>query len=83
MESYTAVVLEPYKLPGKKDARGIPMVEPELLKKAVTQLDADGFQCHFHAIGDGAGRAGARCDRRRAHGEWRPRTPPPHLAHPS
>ena len=54
MESYTAVVLEPYKLPGKKDARGIPMVDPELLKKAVTQLDADGFQVHFHAIGDGA-----------------------------
>jgi predicted amidohydrolase YtcJ len=54
MESYTAVVLEPYKLPGKKDVRGIPMVEPELLKKAVTQLDADGFQVHFHAIGDGA-----------------------------
>jgi len=54
MESYTAVVLEPYKLPGKKDVRGIPMVDPELLKKAVTQLDADGFQCHFHAIGDGA-----------------------------
>lgn len=54
MENYTAVVLEPYKLPGKADVRGIPMVEPELLKKAVTQLDADGFQVHFHAIGDGA-----------------------------
>jgi predicted amidohydrolase YtcJ len=54
MESYTAVVLEPYKLTGKKDVRGIPMVEPELLKKAVTQLDADGFQVHIHAIGDGA-----------------------------
>jgi hypothetical protein len=54
MENYTAVVLEPYKLPGKKDVRGIPMVEPEFLKKAVTQLDADGFQVHFHAIGDGA-----------------------------
>ena len=52
MESYTAVVLEPYKLPGKKDVRGIPMVEPELLKKAVTTLDADGFQVHFHTIGD-------------------------------
>ena len=54
MENYTAVVLEPYKLTGQKDVRGIPMVEPELLKKAVTQLDADGFQVHFHAIGDGA-----------------------------
>ena len=54
MENYTAVVLEPYKLAGKSDVRGIPMVEPELLKKAVTQLDAEGFQVHFHAIGDGA-----------------------------
>jgi hypothetical protein len=54
MENYTAVVLEPYKLKGQKDVRGIPMVEPELLKKVVTQLDADGFQVHFHAIGDGA-----------------------------
>jgi len=54
IENYTAVVLEPYKLPGKDKVYGIPMVEPELLKKAVTQLDADGFQVHFHAIGDGA-----------------------------
>jgi predicted amidohydrolase YtcJ len=54
MENYTAVVLEPYKLKGQKDVRGIPMVEPELLKQAVTKLDAEGFQVHFHAIGDGA-----------------------------
>ncbi len=54
MENYTAVVLEPYRLRGKNDVRGIPMVEPELLKQAVTKLDADGFQVHFHAIGDGA-----------------------------
>jgi predicted amidohydrolase YtcJ len=54
IENYTAVVLEPYKLPGKDKVYGIPMVEPELLKKAVTRLDADGFQVHFHAIGDGA-----------------------------
>jgi predicted amidohydrolase YtcJ len=54
MENYTAVVLEPYKLKDRKDVRGIPMVEPELLKQAVTQLDKDGFQVHFHAIGDGA-----------------------------
>jgi predicted amidohydrolase YtcJ len=54
MENYTAVVLEPYKLKGQMDVRGIPMVEPELLKQAVTKLDAEGFQVHFHAIGDGA-----------------------------
>src|SRR5688500_2936420 len=60
MENYTAVVLEPYKLKGQKDVRGIPMVEPELLKKAVTQLDADGVQVHFHAIGVGAVRSEER-----------------------
>jgi hypothetical protein len=30
------------------------MVEPEALKTAVTALDAEGFQVHFHAIGDAA-----------------------------
>ena len=54
MENYTAAMLEPYVLPGKKDVRGIPMVEPEKLKEAVTRLDAEGFQVHFHAIGDAA-----------------------------
>ncbi len=54
LENYTGVMLEPYRLKDRPDERGIPMVEPELLKKAVTQLDADGFQVHFHAIGDGA-----------------------------
>ena len=52
MENYTAVLLEPYQLPG--EVRGIPMVEPALLREAVTRLDAAGFQVHFHAIGDGA-----------------------------
>jgi hypothetical protein len=54
LENYTGVMLEPYRLKDRPDERGIPMVEPELLKQAVTQLDADGFQVHFHAIGDGA-----------------------------
>jgi len=30
------------------------MVNPEALKEAVAALDADGFQVHFHAIGDAA-----------------------------
>jgi len=54
LENYTGVVLEPYRLKGQQDVHGIPMVEPELLKQAVTKLDAEGFQVHFHAIGDGA-----------------------------
>ena len=52
MENYTAVLLEPYHVPGQ--TKGIPMVEPEYLKKVVTAIDAAGFQVHFHAIGDGA-----------------------------
>jgi predicted amidohydrolase YtcJ len=53
LENYTGVLLQPYlKKPG--NVRGIPMVDPELLKEAVTLLDAAGFQVHFHAIGDGA-----------------------------
>jgi predicted amidohydrolase YtcJ len=53
MENYTAVLLKPYlRKPG--NVRGIPMVQPDRLKDAVTQLDAAGFQVHFHAIGDGA-----------------------------
>ncbi|MEX2496345.1 MAG: amidohydrolase [Woeseia sp.] len=52
MENFTAAMLEPYE--GKGDTRGIPMVPPDALKSAVTALDADGFQVHFHAIGDAA-----------------------------
>lgn len=53
LENYTGVLLQPYlQTPG--NVRGIPMVEPELLKQVVTRLDAEGFQVHFHAIGDGA-----------------------------
>lgn len=52
MENYTAAMLEPYLIPSK--SRGIPMIEPEALKRAVTLLDAEGFQVHFHAIGDAA-----------------------------
>lgn len=52
MENYTAAMLEPYLVPS--GTRGIPMVEPELLRRAVTALDAEGFQVHFHAIGDAA-----------------------------
>ncbi len=54
LENYTGVVLEPYRLKGQQDVHGIPMIEPELLQQAVTKLDAEGFQVHFHAIGDGA-----------------------------
>ncbi|HEV8121077.1 MAG TPA: amidohydrolase family protein [Candidatus Polarisedimenticolia bacterium] len=52
LETQTAALLKPYV--GKGDQKGLSMVEPELLKKAVTALDKEGFQVHFHAIGDAA-----------------------------
>jgi predicted amidohydrolase YtcJ len=52
LEAQTASLLKPYV--GKGDQKGLSMVEPELLKKAVTELDREGFQVHFHAIGDAA-----------------------------
>jgi predicted amidohydrolase YtcJ len=55
-ENFTAAVLDPY-LDGQGHAtenRGISFVEPELLKEAVTRLDAEGFQVHFHALAERA-----------------------------
>jgi hypothetical protein len=55
-ENFTAAVLEPY-LDGhghQTDNRGISFVDPELLKDAVTRLDALGFQVHFHALAERA-----------------------------
>ncbi|NUU20669.1 MAG: amidohydrolase, partial [Streptomycetaceae bacterium] len=34
--------------------KGLSMVDPDLLRDYITQLDAHGFQVHFHAIGDRA-----------------------------
>jgi len=52
MENYTAVMLEPYLV--ESGTSGIPMIDPEYLKEVVTMLDGEGFQVHFHALGDGA-----------------------------
>jgi predicted amidohydrolase YtcJ len=56
VENFTAGVLTPY-----LDAEGLPtenrgrsFVDPEALKEYVTRLDREGFQVHFHAIGDRA-----------------------------
>ena len=55
-ENFTASMLEPY-----CDGHGhftdnsvISFVSPEILNEAAPQLDALGFQLHFHAIGDRA-----------------------------
>jgi predicted amidohydrolase YtcJ len=82
IENRTALLVAPYlEADGRAGAeRGIPMVEPQLLRQAVTALDAAGFQCHFHAIGDGAIRLAldALDAARTANG---PSPHRPHLAH--
>jgi predicted amidohydrolase YtcJ len=45
-------MLEPYRI--ASGSRGTPLIEPGFLKTITTELDAAGFQVHFHAIGDGA-----------------------------
>ena len=52
IEARTAALLEPYV--GSNSETGIPMIQPEALKRIVTALDQEGFQVHFHAIGDAA-----------------------------
>lgn len=55
-ENHTAALLDPY-LTGcgcTSGNSGISFVEPEALKKYVTELDALDFQVHFHALGDRA-----------------------------
>jgi predicted amidohydrolase YtcJ len=51
----TAALIEPYT--DKPDERGALEVDPKILDPAVAALDRDGFQLHFHAIGDAAVRA--------------------------
>ncbi len=52
IEAKTAAVLEPYV--GTEGDTGMALVEPEALKRIVTEIDKAGFQLHFHAIGDAA-----------------------------
>jgi hypothetical protein len=56
IENFTAATLTPYlDAHGHETTNaGLSFVEPELLKEAVTRLDALGFQAHFHALGDRA-----------------------------
>ncbi len=55
-ENFTAGMLEPYldKCGCATGNAGLSFVDPEALKTHVTQLDALGFQVHFHALGDRA-----------------------------
>lgn len=58
-ENQTAAMIAPYLTPGcrcqGRDANaGISFVDPERLLEFVTELDRQGFQIHFHALGDRA-----------------------------
>lgn len=55
-ENFTASMLDPWlDSDGRPtDNSGIDFIDPEELKEIVVVLDSHGFQCHFHAIGDGA-----------------------------
>jgi len=65
---------------GTTDNRGLSQIDPEGLKTWVPQLDALGFQPHFHAIGDRAVRESldAVAAARAANG---PSDTRPHIAH--
>jgi predicted amidohydrolase YtcJ len=51
IEAGTGFLLEPYE--DTPHTCGLPNWSPEGLKEAVRLFDADGFQIHIHAIGDG------------------------------
>jgi len=55
-ENFTGSMLDPYLGPDGQATsnRGIDFIDPDLLPSFVTRLDAEGFQVHFHAIGDRA-----------------------------
>jgi predicted amidohydrolase YtcJ len=60
VETFTASVLEPYldASGAPTDNTGIDMFDPIDLARFCTLLDHEGFQLHFHAIGDRAVRLG-------------------------
>ncbi|MDT9695752.1 amidohydrolase [Streptomyces sp. P17] len=81
-ENGTAALLDPYldKCGCATANRGTSFVDPSQLPKYVTELDALGFQCHFHALGDRAVRDALDAIEaaRAANG---PSDTRPHLAH--
>lgn len=81
-ENGTAALLDPYldKCGCATANRGKSFIDPEQLPKYVTELDALGFQCHFHALGDRAVRDAldAVAAARAVNG---PSDTRPHLAH--
>jgi predicted amidohydrolase YtcJ len=82
LENFTGAMLEPYGdgQGGSTDNAGLLQIDPDGLRSWVPQLDALGFQPHFHAIGDRAVRASLDAVQaaRQANGTSDTR---PHIAH--
>ncbi|MEV5174238.1 amidohydrolase [Streptomyces flaveolus] len=81
-ENHTAALLDPYldRCGCVTANRGTSFIDPDRLREYVTELDALGFQCHFHALGDRAVRdALDAIEAARAAGG--PSDTRPHLAH--
>jgi predicted amidohydrolase YtcJ len=55
-ENHTAAMLEPYLGSDEcaGDHTGLDFIDPDELPRHVTRLDSEGFQVHFHALGDRA-----------------------------
>ena len=55
-ENHTAAMLEPYLDAGgcSTGQSGLDFIDPDELPRFVTALDREGFQVHFHALGDRA-----------------------------
>nr|WP_010204212.1 amidohydrolase [Salinibacterium sp. PAMC 21357] len=55
-ENFTAAMNDPYLDAHGHDTAnsGLSFIKPELLNNYVTELDREGFQVHFHALGDRA-----------------------------
>ncbi len=81
-ENHTAAMLEPYldSAGCQTDVDGLDFIDPDRLAQFVTVLDREGFQVHFHALGDRAVRLAldAVSAARRANGDTGNRH---HLAH--
>ncbi|MFE6358922.1 amidohydrolase [Streptomyces sp. NPDC057806] len=81
-ENGTAALLDPYldRCGCATANRGTSFLAPGQLPKYVTELDALGFQCHFHALGDRAVRDALDAIEA-ARGANGPSDTRPHLAH--
>ena len=85
VENYTAALSRPYRRRLRRPARttaACPSSTREVLRDAVTRLDAEGFQVHVHAIGDRAVREALDAFEAARDGERAPPRAPPHRAPP-